>query len=323
MKYLTNLSTSSKIMDWFDSDWNNVKNFLSKHKLDAVELLLKNDTDIAFLSKENIMGLHLNYWPMWLDFWNNNTEALLEEFGNLENIKLFYGGTDRQVLIEHYKREWEIAQKLDVEYVVFHVAHVRIKDTYTKKFDYTDWDVIKASIDLINQSFGNKDTGIKILFENLWWPGLKLIDPVLTKKFLDSIEYPNKGFMLDIGHMMITNPDISTEGEACKYINSIINNLGDLKKYIKGIHLNKSLSGEYIKKDYTEELETLNNLKDFWDKLEYVKPHISNMDCHIPFDYPEIKKIVKKINPDYLVFELLSSDLDELDEMLSIQREIL
>jgi len=323
MKYLTNLTTSPNIMNWFDNDWNNIRRFLDKHQLDGAEFMVRKGSDIDKISKNSVMGMHLDYWPIWLDFWQGNTNALLKEFGCNENIEAFYGSTDRNILVDHYRREWELAQRLEVEYGVFHVAHVNLTDTYTREFNYNDWDVMEAAIDLVNQAFGDKDTGIKLLFENLWWPGLKLTDAALAKEFLDRIHYPNKGFMLDIGHMMITNPDIRDEEEACAYILSNLDDLQGLTKYIKGIHLNKSLSGEYLQGDFSKDIDMVNGKEDFWEKLQYIKGHISNIDNHVPFDHPAIKKVIDRVQPEYLVMELLTNNLQELDHMLSAQRKVL
>ncbi|MDO7206222.1 hypothetical protein Q5M85_21135 [Paraclostridium bifermentans] len=41
---------------------------------------------------------------------------------------------------------------------------------------YTDKDVIDASIELVNEIFKDLDTEVTILFENLWWPGLRMVD---------------------------------------------------------------------------------------------------------------------------------------------------
>jgi len=252
-----------------------------------------------------------------------NKDALIEQFGSEENIISFYGGLDKNVIIDHYKWEIETAKNLGVEYSVFHVTHAEILHTYNFEFTYSDWDVLEATAELVNKSFGSKDEGFTLLFENLWCPGLKLTDPELVKRFLDKIELPNKGIMLDIGHLMITNPKIKNEEQACKYILSIIHNLGDLKKYIKGIHLNKSLSGAYIQENHSEKIKILQSKKDFWDKLEYSGKHIKNIDLHIPFDSLAIKDVIEEIKPQYLVFEVIGKDLEELENMLTVQRSIL
>lgn len=310
-------------MKWFEDDWGEIRKFIDRNKLNGIELMLEGQTDLAKIDKDWVTGMHLKYWPVWLDFWRGNRSALLEQFGTIEDVKLFYGGLDKKALIDYYKREWEIAEALEAEYVVFHVAHVELLTSYTWEFKYSDWDVLEAATELVNKSFGSKNRGIKLLFENLWWPGLKLTNAFLAKRFLDQIDYPNKGFMLDIGHLMITNPWIRDEEEACNYICTTIDELGDLKKYIKGIHLNKSLSGEYLRRDYRDDIRIFKSITNFWDKIEYVKDHILSMDCHVPFDHPAINKAIDKINPEYLVLEFLSGSLQELEQMLTDQRKVL
>lgn len=323
MKYLTNLANSEKVVKWFNKDWLKIREFMNRNHLDGVELMLGGQSELGEIDKHCVTGMHLKYWPIWLDFWQGNQLALIEQFGNIENIELFYGGLDKNALIDHYKREWDIAQRLEVEYVVFHVAHVELLDTYTWDFKYRDWDVLEATIELVNKSFGNKDQGIKLLFENLWWPGLKLTDYSLAKAFIEEIDYPNKGFMLDIGHLMITDAEIKNEEEACNYISSIIDELQELKKYIKGIHLNKSLSGDYLRENWKNVVLELKNVTNFWDRLDQVGGHINKIDRHIPFDYSGINKIIKDIEPEYLVLEFLSSNLAELEGMLAYQRKFL
>lgn len=322
MKYLTNLTTKDTIK-WFGDDWGEIRKFIDRNRLNGIELMLEGNTDISKISKDCVVGMHLKYWPLWLDFWRGDRSALLEQFANFEDVKAFYGGLDKNVLIDYYKREWEIAEALEVEYVVFHVAHVDLLATYTWEFKYSDWDVLEATCELANKAFGSKDRKIKLLFENLWWPGLKLTDAPLAKRFLDQIEYPRKGFMLDIGHLMVTNPQIKSEEEACDYICTTIDQLGNLKKYIKGIHLNKSLSGKYLKKEFEKEIRTLKDIEDFWGKMDHVKDHILNIDHHVPFNHPDINKVINDVKPEYLVLEFLSDSLRKLEQMLKVQREVL
>ena len=323
MRLLTNLTTLDYHMNWFEYDWGKINEFINRNELNGLELMILKGYDINNIPKDTVVGMHLGYWSMWLDFWRGNKDKLMDQFESEENIVSFYGGRDKSVLIDHYKYEIETAKKLGVKYAVFHVTHAEILHTYNFEFTYSDWEVLEAAAELVNESFGSHDEGFTLLFENLWCPGLTLTNPDLVKKFFDKINYPNKGIMLDIGHLMITNPNIKNEEEACKYILEVVNNLGDYKKYIKGIHLNKSLSGEYLKEDHSEKMKVLQSKKDFWDKLQYSGMHIKNIDLHVPFDSPFIKDVINEIDPDYLVFEVIGKNLEELEDMLEVQRNIL
>ena len=85
------------------------------------------------------------------------------------------------------------------------------------------------------------------LMENLWWPGLTLTRPEITRRLLDKIHYPKKGIMLDTGHLMHTNLELAAQEEAVDYILDMVRAHSDMIPYMKGIHLNQSLTGQYVK----------------------------------------------------------------------------
>ncbi|NKQ38203.1 MAG: TIM barrel protein [Methanosarcinales archaeon] len=321
--FLTNISTPSLKAEFINEDWNRLIDFLKRHKLDGIELFFQNGLDIEKIPKNIIHGLHLKFWPIWLDFWKEDEKACIKQFGSLENIEMFYGGTTPDVLIEHYKNEFCLAKKLNVKYMVFHVSHVEMEHIFTKKFSYSDWDVLEASIELINASFDDENCDIKLLFENLWWPGLNFLNPTLTKKFFKKIKYQNKGFLLDLGHMMITNPNLTNEIDAKDYIIDKIDRLGNLKSEIYGMHINSSLTGEYFNQKHTEKMNEIMNQENIWDKYIAASQHIKNIDTHMPFKDECLQEIIEFVNPLYKVFEVLPNDYEEFDKNISIQNKAL
>ena len=214
MKKLLHVSTVHGLLDLLDHDWDRLRSFLKKHGFNGVELFTYQGYDNSEVPKELVEGIHLGYKPMWLDLWKGDLPALLRQFGSEEEIRSYYGGTSRQALIDYYRREFELAKKIGAKYMVLHVAHVELLHTYTWQFTYTDEDVMTASAELINEVFGADDGGITLLLENLWWPGMRLLDYKTTKKFLQSIIYPNKGIVLDISHLICTNPALQRRGRS-------------------------------------------------------------------------------------------------------------
>ena len=84
------------------------------------------------------------------------------------------------------------------------------------------------------------------------------------------------------------NIDINNEEEGIDYLVETISNLGDMKDYIKGIHLSKSLSGKYVK----EQIEKYKN-KDIdtfkiFEKAYTTKPNNTGLGLW------EVNKILKK-----------------------------
>ena len=168
MKKLLHVSTVHGLLDLLDHDWDRLRLFLKKHGFHGVELFTYQGYDNSTVPRELVAGIHLGYKPMWLDLWRGDLPALLHQFGSEEEIINYYGGTDRQVLIDYYRREFALAKSIGAKYMVFHVAHVELLHTYTWKFTYTDEDVMAACAELINEVFGDDDAGIMLLLENLW-----------------------------------------------------------------------------------------------------------------------------------------------------------
>lgn len=311
-----NLSTYNYDVERFHCNKNNIINFLKKHKMNGIELLNPIGLEKNIIPYNLVKGVHLKYYPTWLDFWNNDTEELLKQFKSLDIIKKYYGGTNRKVMIEHYKKEIEMADKIGAEYAVLHVAHVQEKHVFNYDFTYTDEEIIDAASDLINEVFKNMDTNIKLLFENEWWPGFTMLSYENTYRLLDKVNYPNKGFVLDTSHLMNTNLYLKSEKQGIEYIIDTVKNLGELKKLIKGIHLNCSLSGEYV-------MEKIKNTrgKEFTlpPMSEKIFTHVFNIDSHKPFTDICVKKLLDFIKPEYLVYELTASCIEELDRYINTQ----
>lgn len=323
MKRLFHLSTTHKQLDWFQHDWENIKAFVEKQNIDGIELGLTMDYDLTQIPKEIITGVHLSFYPMWLDFWYQNTDKLQILFNNEEEIKKYYGGLTPEVLIENYKKQYERAKALGAEYMVFHVCHILPEDSFTWQFDYSNKEVMEATLELVNAVFGPDEDGPMLLFENLWWPGLTYLDKDLTKEFIERVKYKHKGYLVDVSHLILTNSKIGREEEAYRYIKKVISNLGDTAKWIKGMHLNKALPKFYMSRDHGYLLEKYQCEKDLIRKRNILKTHINMLDNHKPFDHEAAKKIVDLISPKYCVYETAPESRYELAYFINKQNKAL
>jgi sugar phosphate isomerase/epimerase len=310
-------------MSWFNNDWNELAQYLKAMKLDGTELIFHQDYKVDQIPQDLAVGIHMTYWPTWLDFWHGNHPALEKQFLNLENVDAYYGGASPQAMIDKYRLELETARALNMEYAVIHVSHVEVEDTFTWKFDYTNQDVLCAAADFINEAVACMPTDVALLFENLWWPGLNFLDVEHTLEFFEKIHYPNKGFMLDIGHLMITNPRLRSLEEAGAYIQSILEQNCGLLPHIRGIHLNQALTGEYIMEDHGDRLAEMKACNSYWDMLGKARGHIGRIDQHTPFDHPSIRDIVAMVDPEYLIYEFLPENREVLTKMIQIQHQAL
>lgn len=323
MKILMNMVQHESKMSWFNNDWMELSRYLERMHLNGTELIFHQNYEVSHIPKELAVGIHMTYWPTWLDFWHGKTKALEKQFLNLENVTFYYGGNHPNVMVDHYRKELQAAHTLGMEYAVVHVSHVEVEDTFTWNFGYSDEQVLQASADFINQTTEGMELNLALLFENLWWPGLNFKNPAATEEFLQKIRHPNKGFMLDIGHLMITNPKLRSLEEAGEYILTILDQNGSLLQNIRGIHLNQALTGGYIMEDHGERLKEMRGCSDYWAMLGHARKHIGNIDQHIPFDHSIIQEVVARIEPEYLVYEFLPQDLQKLTEMIKTQHQAL
>lgn len=56
----------------------NLAGYLADNKLDGVELFVYDDKPFAVDYTKEAVGVHLKFWPCWLDLWLDNKEALAE-----------------------------------------------------------------------------------------------------------------------------------------------------------------------------------------------------------------------------------------------------
>lgn len=303
MEKLFHISTTNKYLDWFEDDWEKIEAFAQKHQMDGVELGLTADYDISKIPDGVVKGVHLSFYPMWMEFWKGDLETLEGILGSEEGIIDYYKGLDRQVLIDSYKAQYERAKSIGAKYMVFHVCHIRPEDSFTWQFSYTDQEVMEATAELVNAAFPSDEEGPMLLFENLWWPGLTYLSKELCQSFIESIHYKNKGYLMDISHLILTSRHVDNEVKAYQYVKKVVDNLGEMKTYIKGIHLNKTLPKYYINQDHSYRLKKYQEATTKMHKNKVLKEHVNKLDPHKPFDHPVALDILKYINPKYCVYE--------------------
>ncbi|OOB80486.1 MAG: xylose isomerase [Epulopiscium sp. Nuni2H_MBin003] len=315
MKKLCHISTTNKFMNWFKNDWDLVREFLYKNELDAIELGLTMDYPIEKIPKDLVHGVHLSFYPMWIDYYKGDYKKVAE-LGI--DIKKYYHGMS---LVESYKKQFERAKCLAAEYMVFHVCHITPMHSFDYNFDYTNKEVIETTVQLVNAVFTGD--GPKLLFENLWWPGLTFLDKQQSAMLLEETSYKSTGFVLDVSHLILTNKKIATEKDAYNYIKQVVQNLGMLKDKIEVVHLNKTLPDYYFKQNFEYKLERYVKETDPIRKQAILMDHIKHMDPHVPFDNPYAKEIIQCINPDVCVYETSPTTINEFNYYIKQQHKAL
>lgn len=290
------------------------KNSLKKFGLDGIEIVRTGDYD--FVPKDFITGIHLPFFTSWVDYYTGLENEVIKEFGSLEESEKFYG-YKKENFYKYFQNDLEFSEKY-CEYSVFHIGNTTSLEYLSGDHHLSDLEVIDASIKLINEILENFSYNKYFLMENLYFPGLQFNDINLTKKLIENINYEKKGFMLDIGHLMNSNPEIKNEDEGWDFVESVIDNHKELIDYFLGIHLHVSVSGENIKKYRNKNPKMAKN---FQDRFSQIYDAVENIDTHSISKSKKAKKVIEKINPKYLVLEFKSENRKEREENIKLQLE--
>ncbi len=319
MKVTFNLTTSPEDLDRFRTS-EDLEKLL--RGFDGVELMYYGEDERKIVPPERILGFHMSNHNYWLDFWREDREALCREYDDLETAKAAFGGTlDKKRLVEVFRRDWALAKRFGALYAVWHVSDASIRESFTRLYRHTDEEVIDAACDVVNEALaGEEDTGLALLLENLWLPGLRFTRPEITRRLMEGIEYPNKGIMLDTGHLLHNDLDLNTQEEGVAYIHRLLDAHGELVKCVRGIHLNQSLTGDYCRKMMEEPPELG---KTYRERSWQMFSHAYNVDKHQPFTGEGIRELVDRISPDFLTFEFITDDNTQHESFLRAQREAL
>lgn len=313
MKVQFNLTTSECDLDRY-RDRADFETML--RGFDGVELMWMGDDTRGIVPPECVVGFHMRCAQYWLDFWNGDLDACVKELGSMENVCAMYGGDTREALIAHYRAELARAKAYGAEYVVFHVSDSGIAGTLRGVYRHTDEAVIDASCALLNAVFDGETEAPALLLENLWEPGLTFTRPEMTARLLDGVAYPNKGLLLDTGHLMHTNASLRTQEEAIIYIRQMLAAHGALAKQIRGVHLHQSLTGAYM-------MRVRKNPPvlpaDAMARSALLFEYVFRVDRHLPFTCPGVRELVEEIEPEYVTFEFISSTRLQHRRMLNRQ----
>ena len=292
----------------------NLVSFIEGNNLDGMELMACEPLQEDFLERRYIKGSHLIFWPTWFGFWRQDEERLRRDIGNDEAVRYMYGTENVREWLGFWRDNIRRSVEAGAEYLVFHIAESEPSALSSRQFTVTDEEIVGASVELVNSLCNEIPEDCLLLFENLWWPGLTLLKPRLMEKLLESVRHKNCGFMMDTGHLMNTNLELRNEAESVDYVLDTYSRLGELQKYVRGIHLHQSQSGEYVKAMMSKHIG-----KEPGEIFEYIR----NVDRHLPFRTTDVKRIVEEVQPEYLVHEFLPKSTEDWNMKLAVQRHAL
>jgi len=297
MNFTTNIYDTERYTDNAD-----LKAFYREFGFDGLELMRAGVDEYGIVRADDVIGIHLRYFITWMDLWKGNEQRLIKEFDNYDTVKNIFGGTTRETLTKAFIDNLNAPPHVLPEYLVFHVSDCQIDEAMLRRYHYGSEEVIDASIELADSFSEAIQESPVLLFENLWYPGLNMLEPELTYKLLEKVKYPKTGVMLDFGHLLNTNTALRTIDEGVDYIHKVLDMYGDLS-FIKGIHLHQSLSGKFAQELIRSWKRPEGSHKDRW-----LSVNIFRIDTHQPFVSERVNELIGRIQPEYLVIEQLSAN---------------
>ncbi|HHT14916.1 MAG: hypothetical protein ACOX6G_06335 [Christensenellales bacterium] len=317
MYYLTNISNAEiDLMRYHGTE--DVQHFLDTMHLDGFEMLMFSNESIEPIQNSQVIGVHLPYFSSVVPFWFNDIERLIEEFGSLETAYQYYTATNKAELIKNTKSIIERVNVINPEYVVFHVSEVSLKETVSYRFHYSNQKVIDCFLEWINGFIFSLNPNISFLIENLWWPGFSFTNVQETLYLLNGIHYSNKGIILDIGHLLHTNTNLTSLDEGLEYIHQCLDKHQKVLQFIKGIHLHQTLSGEFVHRMIADEILLEGS---YQEKLYASYRQVMQIDSHRPFLNDGVSTLVQRISPKYLVYEFITESRKQHESFIQSQHK--
>ena len=313
MKHVVNMVSENEWLKEY-KDRADMNSFIKECKCDGAEVIRGGDDNTGIYCSENVVGVHLYFYPSWLDFWNMNIDGLKKHFGSREIWENYYRATNREEFLKPYQDDMDYAEAMGAEYAVFHINDVSNEEVLTYEWEHANREVIVAAAEIINELTRGRNYHFKLLLENLFTPGMTLLNPNETELMLNLVNYENKGIVMDTGHLMCAPQNITEEEQGIDFVLQTVKNHGELAKYIKALHLHQSTTGNFV-----ADLKTRNIIpeKDFYALWAQSYNIILNIDQHRPFTSPRVQEILELVEAEFVCHEISAKNrADKLEKVL-------
>ncbi len=241
--------------------------------------------------------VHLPYGPDWLSAWEDRPLDLDEDWARFHAY-----GRSRRELLENVRRAVDVASELRPAHGVFHACNADTPEIFHRTYTRSDSYVVGELCELANtvaSSYAGGEPPVRLMFENLWWPGLRLVDDSGYRIMERRLEFENWGVCLDTGHLMSCLPTSSEEDGIERLLRVFDGYCPALVDSIGAVHLHWSASAEY--RATFPERERDGPLTDF---IVDANRHVQSIDRHLPFTSPRCAELLDALRPERVVHEL-------------------
>ncbi len=283
---------------------------------DGLEMLTSYD-EIPDAHVRLTSSVHLPYATDWLAAWEGRPYVMDEG-----SSRIYMYGRSPEDVVSNIEKAVRVAEKARPPYGVMHLANADIPFMHTHGFPHTDSDVISNFSEVMNRvasAFPGGEPPFQILFENLWWPGLRMTDMSGYRLLERKIEFSNWGICLDVGHLMSCLPGIRTEQNGIEAVLDVVSRYDeDAVDRIRTVHFHYSASSDY-RDSFEEKTPGDGPITDFLIKMY---PHVSSIDRHMPFSDSRCAEILESLRPEFVTHEMPGSEIGPLEDFIK-QRSLL
>lgn len=264
---------------------------------DGIEMLTSFDAPPAGYP-DLTTTVHLPYASDWLAAWEDRPHDMPAD----TSLYVMYGRSRREV-VSNIRRCIEAAAPMSPGHGVMHACNADLAEVKKRTCTRDSESVIRAFCEMMNEvasGFPEGEPPFKIVFENLWWPGMRLVDGSDFDLVDELISFDNWGICLDTGHLMNCLPGIYTEQDGIEAVTRIVSGYSRrLRDSISAVHFHFSASGQYRETFQEEELHG-DPSEFYWSAYR----HVSTLDQHRAYSDPSCVRIIDILSPDYVIHEL-------------------
>lgn len=246
-------------------------------------------------------AVHLPYATDWLAAWEGRPFDMDDDYS-----RFYMFGRSREDVLSSVTDAIRYASHLEPAYGVFHAGNGDLRDLVSRSQRLDDRKVLDFLCEMMNEVVSGMPGGeppFTILFENLWWPGLKLLDDSGFRILERGLEFDDWGFCLDTGHMMNTLPGICSQSDGIEALAKVFSGYSsDLVDRIETMHLHWSASYGY--RSTFEERTPGDDILAF---ISGAFDHINRIDQHLPFTDHRVTELVGMLSPSFITHEMPGS----------------
>ncbi|MDR1954993.1 MAG: sugar phosphate isomerase/epimerase [Candidatus Methanoplasma sp.] len=255
-------------------------------------------------------SVHLPFAIDWYSSWMGLADP--DEFDE-DNVKHLAYGRDRDEIVRNLRASIEYAAEIEPAYGVLHASSTDLDESMLRKQTGDSREILRGFCEMVNRAvsgFRSGEPPFRLAFENLWWPGLRLLDPWEYRFMCSHLEFDNWGFCLDTGHMMNTLQDAYDEQTCVERLLEIFGRYPEeMKERIGTVHLHVSTSAEYRNTFEEVKRPPRETMK---ETIARVYPHIMKIDQHRPFSGGGCKLLVDELSPDFVTHEMMGSRSEDV-----------